>query len=205
MLGYKELFEMRLKKCKFFLVEKQGTKHFLLSYLSQPVADLEYNNLRILKLRYMHVPKLVQRADNDIVTEYIEGATLYEDLAKGATFKFGMIATSFAKMMRDFSDNFAGKRVGNIDLRAYIVKGSLLYSFDFDCVINGTPCEAIADCILSVFGESGIAKERQIAFCKLLAKASGESADDLKAALGELLPLCPQVKWKLDDLASAIL
>ena len=205
MLGYKELFGMRLKKCKFLLVEKQGTKHFLLSFLSQDSAEMEFNTLRILRLRGMHVPKVVQMADNDILMDYIEGATMYEDLANGATFKFGMIAAAFAKMMRDVETYIPGKRVGDVDLRSYIVKGSVLYSFDFDCIISGTYAEAIADCILSVMGEKGIAKDRQISFCKQLAKASGLSKEELTAALQTLLPLCNGLPWQLDSLVAAIL
>lgn len=205
MLGYKELFGMRLKKCKFNLVEKQGTKYFLLSFINLNSAQMEYNTVRVLHLRNMHVPKIVQMADNDIVLDYIEGVTLYEDLATGATFKFGMIATAFVKMMREFQTYFPGKRVGDVDLRAYIVKGSLLYSFDFDCIISGTVAEAIADAILAVMGDKGISRDRQVAFCKLLVKASGESTDTLKEALQRLLPLCTGVSLTPDQLFAAIL
>ena len=205
MLGYKELFEMRLKKCKFFLVEKQGCKYFLLSYLNHNSAEMEYNTVRVLHLRKMHVPKIVQMADNDLILDYVEGSTMYEDLAQGATFKFGMIATAFVKMMREFETYFPGKRVGNVDLRGYIVKGSLLYSFDFDCIISGGVLDTVADCILAVMAEKGIAKERQVAFCRLLAKASGADKSAMKQALAPLLPLCPSVQWSLDQLVDTIL
>lgn len=205
LLGYKELFGMPLKKCKFYLVEKQGTKHFLLSYLNQNSAEMEYNTTRILRLRGMHIPKVVQMADNDIVLDYVEGVTMYEDLANGATFKFGMIAAAFAKMMRDVETYIPGKRVGNVDLRSYIVKGSVLYSFDFDCIITGTYVEAIADCILAVMSEKGIAKERQASFCKQLVKASGADKEELTTALQSLIPLCNRLQWKWEEIVTAIL
>lgn len=190
MIGCKEISGIRSKKCKFLLVERQGNKHYLLVYAKAAPCELQYNTLRLMRLRGMRVPKVVQMADNEILLEYIEGPTLYEEVASGPVFKFSMLATALAKTLQEFSNNTPDKRIGDIDLRGYIVRGSLIYCLDFDCIITGTYAEALADAICSVAAEEGIAKDRRLSFARYLVANSGLAKDTVAAALETLLPLC---------------
>jgi hypothetical protein len=205
MIGCKEISGIRSKKCKFLLVERQGNRHYLLVYAKSAACEMQYNTLRMMRLRAMRVPKVVQMADNEILLDYIEGNTLYEDISAGAVFKFSMLATALAKFLQDFCTYNPDKRMGDIDLRSYIVRGSVLYGFDFDCIIKGTYAEAIADAVCSVLSEPKIAKDRQLAFCRHLYLASHLTKEEMVAALDAIMPLCNGLSVGKEELLKSIL
>jgi len=204
MIGCKEISGIRSKKCKFLLVERQGTKHYLLVYAKPAACEMQYNTLRMMRLRAMRVPKVVQMADNEILLDYIEGNTLYEEVSAGPVFKFAMLASSLAKFMQDFCTYNPDKRMGDIDLRGYIVRGSIIYGFDFDCIITGTYAEEIADAICSIVSEPKIAKDRQLSFSRYLYQASGLSKEELTAALDAIIPLCNGMTVGREELLKAL-
>lgn len=204
MIGCKEISGIRSKKCKFLLVERQGTKYYLLAYATAPACEMEYNTLRLVRMRQLRVPKPVQMADNEILLDYVEGATLYEEICSGPTFKFSMLATSLAKYMKDFCDIMPGKRMGDVDLRGYIARGAMLYGMDFDCIISGTYAEEVADAICSVLGEDQISKDRKIAFCHNFYRASGVPLEELSAALDQIMPLCRGLAMTKEELLKSI-
>lgn len=204
MIGCKEISGIRSKKCKFLLVERQGNRHYLLVYAKSAPCEMQYNYLRLMRLRSMRVPKVIQMADNEILLDYVEGSTLYEEVASGPLFKFAMLASALCKVLQDFSTYNPDKRVGDVDLRGYVVRGSVLYSMDFDCIITGTYAEAVADAICSVLGEAGIAKDRQLSFVRYLYTSSQLGKEDMAAALDTVLPLCTNVQMSKEELFKAI-
>ena len=205
MIGCKEISGIRSKKCKFLLVERQGNKHYLLVYAKPAACEMQYNTLRLMRLKAMRVPKVVQMADNEILLDYIEGNTLYEEIAAGPVFKFSMLATALAKFLQEFCANVPDKRMGDVDFRSYVVRGSVIYGFDFDCVITGTYAEEIADAICSLLSEPKISRDRQLAFLRPLYLASGLSKEELSAALDEIMPLCNNLPMGKEELLKAIL
>lgn len=205
MVGCKEISGIRSKKCKFQLVERQGNKHFLLVYAKSSACEMQYNTLREMRLKAMRVPKVVQMADNEILLDFIEGNTLYEELGSGPVFKFGMLASALAKFMQDFCTFNPGRRMGDVDTRSYIVRGSIIYGFDFDCIISGTYAEEIADALCSIVSEPKITKDRQLSFAKYLYAASHVPQGELSAALDEIMPLCNGLSVTKDELLKAIL
>lgn len=188
MLGCKEISSIRAKKCKAFLVERQDSKYYLLVYGNKINADMQYDMLRQLRVKGMRVPKLLNRVDNELLLEYIEGRTLYEELCTGPVFKVGMFAQGLVKTLQDFCRLMPGKRMGNIDLRGYLAKGSVLYSVDFDCIVNGTLTEAVADAIVSTLADE-IPQDRKIAFAKAVYRAAQPDAADFDKAFGEIADL----------------
>ncbi len=205
MIGCKEISGIRSKKCKFLLVERQGTKYYLLAYAKPAACEMQYNTLRNLRLRAMRVPKVVQMADNEVLLDYIEGSTLYEEISAGPVFKFAMLAAGMAKFMQDFCQNVPGKRMGDVDYRLYVVRGSVVYGLDCDCVISGTYAEEIADALCSLLAEPKVPKDRQIAFCRYLYQASGVSKEDLSAALDEIVPIAANLSMTKEEILKAIL
>ena len=205
MIGCKEISGIRSKKCKFLLVERQGNKHYLLVYAKPSACEMQYNTLRLMRLRAMRVPKVVQMADNEILLDFIEGNTLYEEIAGGPVFKFAMLAGALAKFMQDFCTYTPDKRMGDVDFRSYIVRGSVIYGFDFDCVITGTYAEEIADAICSLLAEPKVSRDRQLSFARYLYLASKLSKEDITAALDEIMPLCSNLPIGKEELLKAIL
>ena len=205
MIGCKEISGIRSKKCKFLLVERQGTKYYLLAYAKPAACEMQYNTLRNLRLRSMRVPKVVQMADNEILLDYIEGATLYEEIASGPVFKFAMLAAALAKFMQDFCTYVPDKRMGDVDFRCYIVRGSVVYGLDCDCVITGTYAEEIADAICSLMAEPKVPQDRKSAFCRYLYQASHVSREEIDAALEGIVPFVADLKMSKADILNAIL
>ena len=203
MIGCKEISGIRSKKCKFLLVERQGPKHYLLAYAKAAPCEMQYNTLRLMRLRSMRVPKVIQMADNEILLEYVEGATLYEEVAQGPVFKFAMLATALDKVLQDFCTYNPGKRMGDIDLRGYIVRGSAIYTMDFDCIINGTYAEAVADAICAVLSEN-IPRELQLPFVRYLYTSAHLSREEMESALNEIMPLCGNLSVGKEELWKAI-
>ena len=205
MIGCKQISGIRSKKCKFLLVERQGTKYYLLAYAKPNACEMQYNTLRNLRLRGLRVPKVVQMADNEVLLDYIEGTTLYEEIATGPVFKFSMLATSLAKFMQDFCAAVPDKRMGDVDFRCYIARGSIVYGMDCDCVITGTYAEEIADAVCSLLAEPKLPQDRKVSFCRFLYQASHVSREEMDAALDSIVPLCADLKMSKADILKAIL
>lgn len=204
MIGCKEISGIRAKKCKLQLVERQGNKHYLLVYARSGPCAMQYDMLRTMRLRGMRVPKVVQMTDNELLLDFIEGGTLYEEVTTGPVFKFSMLATALAKMLQDFCNYVPGKRMGDIDLRSYIVRGSVLFGMDFDCIITGTYAEAVADAMCAVVSESQIPADRRTSFCRYLYAASKIGRDEMEAALDQIMPLCQNLTMSKEELSKAI-
>ncbi len=191
MLGCKEISSIRAKKCKAFLVERQDSRYYLLVYRNKVNADMQYDMLRELRVKGMRVPKLVNRNDNELLLEYIEGRTLYEELCTGPVFKVSMFAQGVVKTLEQFCRLVPGKRMGNIDLRGYLAKGSVLYCVDFDCIVSGTFVEAVADAVVSTLTDE-IPQDRKMAFAKALYKAAQPDKDAFDKAFAEIADLVRQ-------------
>lgn len=186
MLGYKEISSYRNKKCKLLYVEKQNTRYILLVYPELARTKMAYNTLREIRLKGMRVPKVIQMADQEILLEYVDGRTLYEELTVGPVFKVGMLSNAFGKLLKQFCDLRPGERIGNVDVRAIIVHGTQLFCLDGDCLLKGTLEEELADAILSVLSEKEIEEVRKVGFIKGML-ASSEA--DLAAVKEAVIPL----------------
>jgi len=189
MLGCKEINGVHAKKCKIHLVEKQGTKYYLLVYASKDACEMQYNMLSLLRLRGVRVPKVVQRTEDEVLVDFVEGKTLYEELVQGPVFKVTLLAQALGKVLTAFVQAVPDKRMGNVDLRAHVVRGTSLVSMDFDCILSGTLAEEVADAICSVLAEKDVPQDRKKTFVKALAQSCGVD----KAAVAEALPNISQL------------
>lgn len=186
MVGCKEISGLHAKKCKILLVEKQGTKYFLLVYANKDACEMQYNTLSALRMRGVKVPKVVQRTDDEVLLDFVDGKTLFEELSQGPVFKVGLLAQALAKVLVAVTAAMPGRRIGNVDLRAHIVRGTSLVSMDFDCVLNGTLAEEVADAICSVLCERDVPQDRKKTFIKTLVAGTGVDKEEVKAALPEI-------------------
>ena len=189
MLGCKEISSVRNKKCKMIMVEKQGQPYILLAYLNRSTVEMEYRTLHMARRGGLRVPRIIQMADHEILLEYVEGKTLYEELATGPVFKVGLLAKGLAKLLKDAAALLDGWTVANVDLRSYIVAGTVLYSFDFDCMVTGSYCETVADAVLSVFCEPKIPQDRVVSFCRTFVAAAGVDPKELRTAICMMTPI----------------
>jgi len=200
MLGCKEISGLHAKKCKILLVEKQNTKYYLLAYATKDACEMQYNMLSLLRLRGVKVPKVVQRTDDEVLVDYVEGKTLYEELSQGPVFKVTLLAQALAKILTGFVAAIPDKRIGNVDLRSYIVKGTSLVAMDFDCVLTGTLADEVADAVCSVLSEKDVPESRKAPFVKAMVQACGVSREELAKALPEVSALLREAgKLKLTD------
>ena len=204
MLGCKEINGVHAKKCKIHLVEKTGTKYYLLVYASHDACEMQYNMLSLLRLRGVRVPKVVQRTEDEVLLDFVEGKTLYEELVQGPVFKVTLLAQALAKVLVGFVQAIPDKRMGNIDLRSHIVRGTSLVSMDFDCILTGNLAEEVADAICSILCEKDVPQDRKKTFIKALAADCGVDKAALEEALPQVAPILREA-GKLKESDQAIL
>ncbi len=172
MEGYRELDRFTSRSNKVSIVEKADTKtqYILKLYPNHMLLEKELRVMRFLQGK-LRVPKVVKATDRELLLEYVNGRTVLQELIDGPMFKVNMLAGSFATYLKELAEITQGV-LEEVILCNYIMKGSLIYGYDFvtldegDKLDQGEYEDMIADVVSSVLLEKRIIDMRKSIFIR---------------------------------------
>ncbi len=149
MRSYKIISALSSKQKNVYKIESQGISYILKEYANKEEAEKEMS-VAIQVATTGYAPKVIEREDNIVVYEYVDGENFCE-IFKRATMSddcdtMELLATRLSIFLQIIY-SFTSKTMKVIDFNNYVVKDGRVIGVDFSNVGEGMPYEDVASAI----------------------------------------------------------